>query len=88
MKVVYKDLPRYQHNVVLIHIRWSLYVGSITCTVYHWGHAKCGLYKQVVFRAGSTVFLKYSLCSICVDLDLDGGFGVCTCVCGGGGGGG
>ena len=28
VKLVYKDHPRDQHNVVLIH-RWSLYTGSI-----------------------------------------------------------
>ena len=40
--------------MVLIH-RWSLYAGSITWKVYLWGFVKCGLYKQVVFRAGLTV---------------------------------
>ncbi len=53
---VYKDHPRDQQNVVLIH-RWSLYAGSITWEVYPWGPVKCGLYKQVVFRRGLIVFL-------------------------------
>ena len=47
MKLVYKDQPGDQQNVVLIH-RWSLYAGSITRKVYPWGPVKCGLYKQVV----------------------------------------
>ncbi len=50
VKPIYKDHPRGQHSVVLIH-RWSLYVGSIQWKVYHWGPVKCGLYIQVVFRA-------------------------------------
>ena len=48
MKLVYKDHPRDQQTVVLIH-RWSLYAGSITWKVYPWGLVKCSLYKQVVF---------------------------------------
>ncbi len=48
VKLVYKDHPRDQQNMVLIH-RWSLYTGSISWTVYTSGLLKCGLYKQVVF---------------------------------------
>ncbi len=48
VKPVYKDHPRDQQNVVLIH-RWSLYADSIAWKVYPWGPVKCGLYKQVVF---------------------------------------
>ncbi len=48
VKLVYKDHPRDQQNVVLIH-RWSLYARSIVWKVYTWGPVKCGLYKQVVF---------------------------------------
>ncbi len=48
VKLVYKDHPRDQQNVVLIH-RWSLYAGSITWKGYTWGPVNCGLYKQVVF---------------------------------------
>ncbi len=47
MKLVYKDHPRDQQNVVLIR-RWSLYAGSIPWKVYPWGPVICGLYKQVV----------------------------------------
>ncbi len=36
VKLVYKDHPGDQQNVVLIH-KWSLYTGSITWKVYHWG---------------------------------------------------
>ena len=57
VKLVYKDHPRDQQNIVLIH-RWSLYTGSITWTVYTWGLLTCGLYKQVVFRAGLPVFIN------------------------------
>ena len=48
VKLVYKDHPRDQQSVILIH-RWSLYAGYITWKVYPWGLVKCGLYKQVVF---------------------------------------
>ena len=48
VKLVYKDHPMHQQDMVLIQ-RWSLYAGSITLTVYLWGPVKCGLYKQVVF---------------------------------------
>ncbi len=48
VKLVYKDHPRDQRNVVLIH-RWSLYEGLIAWKVYTMGPVKCGLYKQVVF---------------------------------------
>ncbi len=48
VKRVFKDHPRDQQNVVLIH-RWFLYAGSMTWKVYAWGPVKCGLYKQVVF---------------------------------------
>ncbi len=48
VKFVYKDHPRDQQNVVLIH-RWALYAGSIAWKIYPRGPAKCGLYKQVVF---------------------------------------
>ena len=48
VKLVYKDYPRDQQNVVPIH-RWSLYAGSIAWKIYTWGPVKCGLYKQVVF---------------------------------------
>ncbi len=48
VKLVYKDHPRDQLNVVLIH-RWSLYAGSMTWEVYPWGPVKCDLHKQVVF---------------------------------------
>ncbi len=48
VKLVYKDHPGGQQNVVLIH-RWSLYTGSITWKVHHWGPVKSGLCKQVVF---------------------------------------
>ncbi len=40
VKLVYKDHPRDQQNVVLIQ-RWSL--GSKTWKVYPWGPIKCGL---------------------------------------------
>ncbi len=33
VKLVYKDHPRDEENVVVIH-RWSLYAGSITWKVY------------------------------------------------------
>ena len=82
---VYKDHPRDQQNMVLIH-RWSLYAGSITLQVYAWGPAKCGLYKQVVFiyrwslepgalylqmvsRAGLTVVFKSHACVATVHYD-------------------
>ena len=55
VKLVYKDHPRDQQNAVLIH-RWSLYAGSATWKVHPRGAAKCGLYKQVVFKAGLPVF--------------------------------
>ena len=48
VKLVYKDHPRDQQNVLLIH-RWSLYAGLIAWRVYTMGPVKCGLYKQVVF---------------------------------------
>ena len=48
VKLVYKDHPRDQQSVVLIHM-WSLYAGSTVQKVYTWGPVKCGLYKQVVF---------------------------------------
>ncbi len=60
MKLVHKDHPRDQQNVVLIH-RWSLNVGSMAWKIYTRGPLKCGLYKQVVFiyrwsfRAGYTI---------------------------------
>ena len=47
-KLVYKDHPRDQQNVALIH-RWSLYAGSIAWKVYPCWPVQCGLYKQVVF---------------------------------------
>ncbi len=58
VELVYKDHPRDQQNVVFIH-RGSLYAGSIAWKIYTWGTVKCGLYKQVVFRAGLTV-LEYT----------------------------
>ncbi len=50
VKLVYKDHPRDQQNVVLIHVihRWSLYAGSVPWKVYPCG-PECGLYQQVVF---------------------------------------
>ncbi len=48
VKLVYKDHPKDQQNVVLIY-RWSLYAGSIAWKLYTWGTVKGGLYKQVVF---------------------------------------
>ncbi len=49
VKLVFKDHPREQQNVVLTH-RWSLYAGSVILNVLHlWGPVKCGLYNQVVF---------------------------------------
>ncbi len=48
MKLLCKDHPRDQQNVVLIH-RWSIYAGSVTFKLYPWGPVKCGLYKQVIF---------------------------------------
>ncbi len=57
VKLAYKDHPRDQQNVVLMH-RWSLYAGSITWklyiallirTTFYSGPVKCGPYKQVVF---------------------------------------
>ncbi len=55
---MYKDHPRDQLNVDLIHM---VVIGSITGKVYPWDPIKCGLYKQVVFiyrwsRAGLTVY--------------------------------
>ena len=44
VKLVYKDQPRDQQNVVLIH-RWSLYRGRIAWKVCTWGPVTCGLYK-------------------------------------------
>ncbi len=50
--------------MVLIH-RWSLYAGSIAWELYTWGPVKYGLYKtvglyiQVVFRAGFTVYVTH-----------------------------
>ncbi len=59
VKLVYKDHPRGQQYVVLIH-RWSLYTGSVresmslgTCKT--WSLKAGGLYIQVVFTAGFTV---------------------------------
>ncbi len=46
VKIVYKDHPRDQQNVVLIH-RWSLYAGSIAWKVYTLISVECDLYKQV-----------------------------------------
>ncbi len=54
---------RVQQNVVLIH-RWSLYTGSITCTIkiYPWGICGvCSLYLSVVFRTGLTVFVSANM---------------------------
>ncbi len=51
VKLVYKDHPKDQQNMVLIH-GWSLYAGSIAWKVYPWGPVKCGLYKQVVLYTG------------------------------------
>ncbi len=48
VKLMYKDYPKDQQNVALIH-RWSLYTGAIPWTVYPWVLVKCGLYKQLVF---------------------------------------
>ncbi len=47
VKLAYKDHPRDQINMALIH-KWSLYLGSLILEVYPWGPVKCGLYKQVV----------------------------------------
>ncbi len=41
MKLVCKDHPRDQQNVVLID-RWSLYAGSIAREIYTPGPVKCG----------------------------------------------
>ncbi len=49
MKPVYKDHPRDQQNMFIIH-RWSLYAGSTAWKVYTRVPVKCGLYKQVVFK--------------------------------------
>ncbi len=57
VKFVYKDHPRDQQNMVLIH-RWSLYAGSIAWKLYSCGLVKRSLYKQVVFRPGLTVGLS------------------------------
>ncbi len=48
VKLVYKDHPRDQQNVVLIN-RWSLHAGLITWMCILLGLVKGGLYKQVVF---------------------------------------
>ncbi len=48
VKLVYKDHPMDQQNVLLISW-WSLYAVRITWKVYLWGPVKCDLYKQVVF---------------------------------------
>ncbi len=64
VKLLYKDHPKGQYNVVLIH-RWSLYGGSITAwKVYPCGPVNVvfyagGLYIQVVFRPGLTVYISY-----------------------------
>ncbi len=68
VKLVYKDHPRDQHNVVLLH-RWSLYTGSITRKVYLCGPMKYGLYKhglyiQVVFSAGLKGFCYMLHCLV------------------------
>ena len=56
-KLVYKDHPRDQQSMVLIH-RWSCYASAITWKVYPWGPGKCGLYRQVVFRASLAVITR------------------------------
>ncbi len=71
VKPAYKDNPKDQETVVLVH-RWSLYAGSITGEVYHWGPVNCGLYKQVpgglyiqvVFRAGWPIYYIVRCCSV------------------------
>ncbi len=85
VKLVHKDHPWDQDNVVLIH-RWSFYAGSITWTVYHWGPGKCRLYTRVVF-----------VCKICywaIELQCAGALELCVLIGGltstpinGGGGG-
>ena len=49
---MYKDHPRDQHSVVLIH-RWSLYPGSITWNVYPWGVVRCGFIGRWSVYTGS-----------------------------------
>ncbi len=47
-KLVYKDYPRDQQNMVRIH-RWSLYASSITWKIYSWRPVECGLDRRMVF---------------------------------------
>ncbi len=64
LKLVYKDHPRDQQYVVLIH-GWSLYASWIIWKVYTWGPVKCGFYKQVVFKYRWPLELVSLYCLTC-----------------------
>ena len=49
LKLVYKDHPRDQQTMVLLHRCFFLYISSTTWKLYSWRPVKCGLYGQVVF---------------------------------------
>ncbi len=63
--------------MVLIH-RWSLYGGLVTCKIFPWGPAKCGLYKQVVFIYRWTLekvrlYIHFQICN-CFEIIFNDNF--------------